>query len=152
MRNLERFVFDLIGRDAERLAAMWKSVETGSGFELTADEFATMRDSYGFKSEASNHADRIAHIREVFEKYGVQVDPHTADGFKAAKAHRNPAVPMVIMETALPAKFEDTMQEALKQAPFRPKGLAGLEALPQRFDAIEADAALIKQYLVERIK
>jgi threonine synthase len=150
--NLERFVFDLIGRDAERLAAMWKSVETGSGFELTADEFATMRDSYGFKSEASNHADRIAHIREVFEKYGVQVDPHTADGFKAAKAHRNPAVPMVIMETALPAKFEDTMQEALKQAPFRPKGLAGLEALPQRFDAIEADAALIKQYLVERIK
>nr|WP_314900510.1 threonine synthase [uncultured Deefgea sp.] len=150
--NLERFVFDLIGRDAERLAAMWKSVETGSGFELTADEFATMRDTYGFKSEASNHADRIAHIREVFEKYGVQIDPHTADGVKAAKAHRNPAVPMVIMETALPAKFEDTMQEALKQAPFRPKGLAGLEALPQRFDAIEADAALIKAYLVGRIK
>ncbi|MGL6040431.1 MAG: threonine synthase, partial [Deefgea sp.] len=122
------------------------------GFELSAEEFATLRDTYGFKSTASNHSDRIANIREVFEKYGVQIDPHTADGFKAAKAHRVSGVPMLIMETALPAKFEDTMQEALKQAPFRPKGLAGLDTLPQRFDAIEADAALIKQYLVERIK
>ncbi|MCB5195606.1 threonine synthase [Deefgea salmonis] len=149
--NLERFVFDLIGRDSARLAALWTEVESGGGFDLSPAELALMQDSYGFKSSASNHSDRIAHIREVFEKYGVQIDPHTADGFKAAKAHRNLAVPMLIMETALPAKFEDTMLEALKQAPFRPKGLAGLEALPQRFDAIDADANLVKHYIVEHL-
>ncbi|KAF0813128.1 Threonine synthase [Andreprevotia sp. IGB-42] len=149
--NLERFVFDLIGRDSAKLAELWRSVEQGQGFKLSAEDFARLHDDYGFRSEASNHADRIASIREVFEKYGVQIDPHTADGFKAAKAHRDPAVTMVIMETALPAKFEDTMKEALKINPFRPAGLAGLEALPQRFDVLEADAEAIKAYLRERI-
>ncbi|QLG86981.1 threonine synthase [Chitinibacter bivalviorum] len=150
--NLERFVFDLVGRDASKLAAMWKSVETGGGFEISPAEFAQMRDEYGFKSEASTHADRVAHIREVFEKFGVQIDPHTADGYKAAKAHRRDNVVMVIMETALPAKFETTMQEALNQPPARPAGLVGLEDLPQRFDAIDADAEKVKAYLAERIK
>ncbi len=150
--NLERFVFDLVGRDASKLAAMWQAVESGGGFDLPAEDFARMRDVYGFKSEASTHADRVAHIREVFAQFGVQIDPHTADGYKAAKAHRNPAVPMVIMETALPAKFETTMLEALNQPPARPAGLAGLEDLPQRFDAIAADAEQVKAYLAERIK
>ncbi|SMC29769.1 threonine synthase [Andreprevotia lacus DSM 23236] len=149
--NLERFVFDLVGRDSNKLAELWRSVDKGEGFKLSESEFALLHDTYGFRSEASTHADRIASIREVFDKYGVQIDPHTADGYKAAKAHRDSNVVTVIMETALPAKFEDTMREALGINPARPAGLAGLEQLPQRFDALEADAEAIKAYLRERI-
>ncbi|GAB7128805.1 threonine synthase [Silvimonas sp. JCM 19000] len=150
--NLERFVFDLTGRDGAKLAALWHTVEKEKGFDLAAADFARLRDEFGFRSEKSTHADRIANIREVFSKYGVQVDPHTADGYHAAKAHREAGVKVVIMETALPAKFEATMLEALGQKPVPPAGLADLEQLPQRFDVMEADAEVLKRYVAERVR
>ncbi|UXY16798.1 threonine synthase [Chitiniphilus purpureus] len=145
--NLERFVFDLIGRDGAKLAALWREVDAGRGFKLSDADFARMHDEYGFRSEKSSHADRIASIREVKARYGVEIDPHTADGYLAAKAHRESGVTMVILETALPAKFEATMQEALGSPPQRPHDLAGLEDLPQRFDVLEADAEALKRYV-----
>ncbi|TJZ78806.1 threonine synthase [Chitiniphilus eburneus] len=149
--NLERFVFDLLDRDATKLAELWCGVDKNQGFDLAPEVFARMHDEFGFRSEKSSHADRVANIREVFQRYGLQIDPHTADGYKAAKAHRDTAVPMVILETALPAKFEETMREALDQAPQRPVDLQDLEAQPQRFDVLEADAEALKRYVAERV-
>ncbi|MFC7418490.1 threonine synthase [Iodobacter arcticus] len=150
--NLERFVFDLLGRDAGKLSLLWKGIDAGIGFDLSADDFAKMREVYGFRSSRSTHQDRLDNIRSVFETYGVEIDPHTADGYKAAIEHRDANVAMVILETALPAKFEDTMLEAIGQKPQRPASLQNLEDLPQRFDVLEADVAALKAYLVERIK
>ncbi|GGP21246.1 threonine synthase [Silvimonas iriomotensis] len=148
--NLERFVFDLTGRDGAKLAALWHTVEKAKGFDLSAEDFARMRGEYGFRSDRSTHADRINSIREVFNKYGVQIDPHTADGYHAAKAHRQAGVKMVIMETALPAKFEATMQEALGSKPAMPAAVADLEKLPQRFDVMDADVQTLKDYVAAR--
>ena len=149
--NLERFVFDLTGRDGAKLAALWHTVEKEKGFDLSAEDFARMHDQYGFRSDRSTHADRINSIREVFNKYGVQIDPHTADGYHAAKAHRQVGVKMVIMETALPAKFETTMQEALGSKPAMPAAVADLEKLPQRFDVMDADVQTLKDYVAARV-
>ncbi|STQ89487.1 threonine synthase [Iodobacter fluviatilis] len=150
--NLERFVFDLLGRDAGKLSALWKGIDAGIGFDLSADDFTKMREVYGFRSSRSTHQDRLDNIRSVFETYGVEIDPHTADGYKAAIEHRDANVAMVILETALPAKFEDTMVEAIGQKPQRPAALHDLEDLPQRFDVLEANVAALKAYLVARIK
>ncbi|MBE9609932.1 threonine synthase [Chitinilyticum piscinae] len=149
--NLERFVFDLVGRDSTRLAALWQSVEKGEGFTLPSPDFERMSHAYGFVSEQSSHAERVAHIREVFEKYGVEIDPHTADGYKAAKAHRDPAVAMVILETALPAKFEATMVEALGRQPARPEHLQGIEDLPQHSEVLEDDVEAVKQFIRQQL-
>ena len=149
--NLERFVFDLTGRNGNTLSDLWHTVEKAQGFDLSPADFARLRDEFGFRSEKSTHADRIENIREVFNKYGVQIDPHTADGYHAAKAHHEAGVKLVIMETALPAKFEATMFEALGQKPVPPAGLADLEALPQRFDVMEADANVLKDYVANHV-
>jgi threonine synthase len=150
--NLERFVFDLLGRDADTLADLWSGIDAGKGFQLSKENFSKMHDVYGFRSSRSTHDDRLSNIRSVFANYGREIDPHTADGFKAALEHRDANIAMVILETALPAKFEDTMVEAIGQKPQRPAALVGLEDLPQRFDVLEADVAALKAYLVERIK
>ena len=57
-------------------------------------------------------------------------------------------VPMLVLETALPAKFEDAIIEALGHKPDRPVDLVGLEDLPQRFEVMEADTAAIKRFIV----
>ncbi len=77
------------------------------------------------------------------------VDTHTADGLKVAREQRRPGVPMVVLETALPAKFADTIREALGQDPPRPPAMAGIESLPRRFQLMPVDAERVKRYIAE---
>ncbi len=147
--NFERFVFDLVGRDSAKVRELWASVDQGGAFDLNA-LLAKVAD-YGFVSGSSNHQQRMHTIRDTYKKYGVSIDTHTADGLKVALEKRNPTVPMLVLETALPAKFEDAMVEALGVVPERPSALNGIEALPQRFAVMDADVAAIKQYIVNKV-
>ena len=103
----------------------------------------------GFVSGRSTHADRIATIRDIDAHYGIVVDPHTADGIKVGREHRDPAVTLVCIETALPVKFAATIREALGREPQRPAAHEGLEARSQRFTVLPADAACVKAYIEE---
>jgi threonine synthase len=82
-----------------------------------------------------------------FGKYGTMIDPHTADGVKVGLEQREPAVPLVCLETASPATFAGIVREALGREPERPAELRDLERLPQRVSVVEADAAAVKRYI-----
>ncbi|MBH1986993.1 MAG: threonine synthase [Burkholderiales bacterium] len=150
--NFERFVFDLLGRDGAATRALFKdAVETQGGFTLPAETFAQVK-AYGFESGTSNHTDRLATIRDAFERDGTLVDTHTADGLKVAREHLTPGVTMIVLETALPAKFEETIVEATGQRPARPHwigGLEGLESLPKRFVVMPSVTQQVKDYVVQ---
>ncbi|MDP3583549.1 MAG: threonine synthase [Thiobacillus sp.] len=155
--NFERFVFDLAGRDAAQVRSLWSAVESGGSFDLNthADPkggslFDHVAD-FGVVSGSSNHANRIDTIRTVYEVYGTMIDPHTADGLKVGLEHREPGVPLICMETAQPAKFEDAIHEALGIEPVRPTELADLEAQPQKKHVLEADVAAVKRFIVEHV-
>ena len=152
--NFERFVFDLLGRDAERTRELFgATLAREGGFTLASDEFApaTRADGFGFASGSSTHADRLATIREAWQRWQTMIDTHTADGLKVALEHRLPNIPMIVLETAQPAKFEETIREALGTEPVRPADLAGIEKLPQRVVVMAPDVAAIKQFIVERV-
>ena len=144
--NFERFVFDLVGQDAEKVRECWASVDKGGAFDLK--HLMQKVREFGFVSGSSNHATRMATIRETSKKYGMVIDTHTADGLKVALELRDKTKPMLVLETALPAKFEDAIVEALGQPPARPTSLNGLENLPQKFTVMDADVAAIKQFIV----
>ncbi|MGQ9862454.1 MAG: threonine synthase [Thiobacillaceae bacterium] len=145
--NFERFVFDLAGRDAAKVRKLWAAVERGEAIDLKANGLFERVSEFGFTSGSSNHANRIATIRMVWQRYGTMIDTHTADGLKVGLEHRETGVPLVCLETALPAKFEDAIREALGRAPERPAGLENLEALPQRVEVMDADTQAVKDYI-----
>ena len=145
--NFERFVFDLLGRDGARTKALFAdAIARDGGFTLAADEFARVA-GFGFVSGRSTHADRLATIRDAWQRCGTMIDTHTADGLKVAREHLDPGVPMIVLETALPAKFAETIREALGREPERPPGLEGIESLPRRFTVLPADVARVKAYI-----
>jgi threonine synthase len=153
--NFERFVFDLAGRDAATVRSLWRAVESGGNFDLNAHSdsrggrlFDRVAE-FGMVSGSSNHANRIDTIRTVYQVYGTMIDPHTADGLKVGLEHREPGVPLVCMETAQPAKFDDAIHEALGIEPVRPAELAGLEAQPQKKHMLDADVNAVKQFIVD---
>jgi threonine synthase len=149
--NFERFVFDLVGRDSGKLRSLFVDDLGRQGFfDLSADPvFAQAASRFGFRSGRSTHADRLATIRDTEKRFATLVDPHTADGLKAARAHLAPGVPMVVLETALPIKFAATLVEALGEEPARPAKFEGIEALPKRVVKLPADAEAVKAYIAE---
>ncbi|QOF80720.1 threonine synthase [Variovorax sp. 38R] len=149
--NFERFVFDLVGRDAARLRQLFvDDLGLRGSFDLSADPaFQQAAERFGFRSGRSTHADRLAMIRDTEKRFATLIDPHTADGLKAAREQRVPGVPMVVLETALPIKFAATVVEALGEEPARPKKFEGIEALPKRVVQLPADAEAVKAYIAE---
>ena len=149
--NFERFIFDLCGRDGERTRELFKTeVEQRGLFSVRAAEFARLGD-YGFASGTSTHADRLATIRSTHERFGVIVDTHTADGLKVARQHLQPGVPMIVLETALPAKFAETIVEALGVQPPRPAGMEHIEDLPKRFTVMPISVDAVKAYVTSNV-
>jgi threonine synthase len=145
--NFERYVFDLVGREPARVKDLWRRLDADEEFDLSHSPYWPRVAQTGFVSGRSTHADRIATIRMAFEKYGVMIDPHTADGLKVGLERREPLVPLICLETALPAKFAATIREALGREPERPAEYRDLERLPQRFTVIEPDANAVKRYI-----
>ena len=75
------------------------------------------------------------------------IDTHTADGLKVALEHLQPGVPMIVLETALPAKFAATIREATGVDPEPPAALRGIEKLPKRFTVMAPDVAAVKSFI-----
>lgn len=146
--NFERFVYDLVGRDPDALRALWNQLATQGYFDLShlKDRFES---EYGFVAGQSSHADRIATIAQVYRETQVLIDPHTADGVKVARDHMQPGVPMLVLETALPAKFSETIEEAIGQPAPVPEHLQHLNDLPQRVVVMDADVEQVRAYMLQ---
>ena len=155
--NFERFVFDLVGRDGAKVREFWSRVEAAgssadtAAFDIKDTPYWHELAKFDFASGKSTHLDRLKTIRELWEEYGVMVDPHTADGIKVGLEQRRPSLPLICLETALPAKFAETIQEALGIEPERPTAMVGIEDLPQRVEVMNADVNILKTFITENI-
>ena len=148
--NFERFVFDLVGRDAGLVRDLFdRQLREQGFFDLSRHPaFGDAAKVFGFASGRSTHADRLATIRDTDARFGQVIDTHTADGVKVAHAHLAADLPMIVLETALPIKFAETIVEALGREPTRPCGFDGIEALPKRVLVVPPDVAAIKALIV----
>jgi len=164
--NFERFMFDLAGRDAVKVRELWSKVEAprvgnplsgkpdaeltpGGAFDIKGTPYWDALPQFHLASGKSCHADRIKTIRELWEEYGVMIDTHTADGIKVGMEQRRPSLPLICLETAQPAKFEDTIREALGREPERPDSMEGIENLPQRVVVMVADVHAVQDFITK---
>lgn len=151
--NFERFIFDLVGRDAVRTQALFGQAVPQQGFfDLSADPcFVDAATRYGFVSGTSTHANRLATLRDTDERFHEIIDTHTADGVKVGREHVQTGVPMVVLETALPIKFAATIVEALGREPTRPPQFEGIESLPKRVLHMPPSVEQVKALIVQHV-
>ena len=146
--NFERFMFDVFKRDADILCKHWNQVDLGGSFNLT-DELFERISNFGFISSSSKHVNRIGLIKKFYEDYNVIIDTHTADGLKAALDHFDSSIPMLVLETALPIKFEKSIFEAIGKYPDRPKQLQNIESLKQHNEVFNNDVNEVKNFITK---
>ncbi len=155
--NFERFVFDLVGRDGAKVREFWSKVDAGGApdapaFDIKHTPYWNALPKFHFSSGKSTHQDRLKTIREIWEEYGVMIDTHTADGLKVGLEQRRPSLPLICLETALPAKFAETIREALGREPERPESMIGIENLPQRVEVMDADVVKLKAFISANVQ
>lgn len=140
--NLERFIFDLLG-SPQATAAAWRELTETGQLDLSEQQprFAS---EFGIVSGASSHSDRLATIRRVHATDQIIIDPHTADGVKVAAEHVAAGLPMLVLETAKPQKFAETIAEALGEEPALDPATRNLLDAPQRTTEIGNDEAALR--------
>ncbi|MCS4492407.1 MULTISPECIES: threonine synthase [unclassified Corynebacterium] len=149
--NFERFIFDLLGRDAERIAELFGTQVQKGGFSLIDDAaLKSVTGHYGFRSGRSTHSDRVETIRLCHERYGVLIDPHTADGLKVALDWADQiTTPIICLETALPVKFASTINEAIGKDPEMPERFRQIMQAERRVVDLPNDAERVKQFIAQ---
>lgn len=145
--NFERFIFDIVDRDAELLRELWWELDTRGEFHLGGTPIWPIVGASGLVSGRSTHPDRVRTIRTLYERHQIIVDPHTADGIKVALQHIDRDTSMICLETALPVKFPETIVEAIGREADRPLAYVGLEDKAQRFVSMPADAEQVKAFI-----
>ncbi len=124
--NIERFIFEISGRNSEFVRGCMADLKEKGEFELDAVAEAGLKDA-GFDSGFAGRGKTLCGIQEAWIRFKNLLDPHTAIGFKVAATNDGDAstyVPVVIAETATPWKFPKTVIEGLRQkGSFNPRGL-----------------------------
>jgi threonine synthase len=149
--NFERFVFDFMGQDGKATAAMFKQVDETGGFDISKETVFKELGKYGFQSGRSTHENRLETIRDIDQRYGVMIDTHTADGIKVAREHLQAGIPMIVLETALPIKFEETIEVALGRPAECPPAFKDIKTKPQRVVNIDADVDQVKAFITTHL-
>ena len=146
--NYERLFFDVSGQDAKKTREYMQVFNKAGRVDMKDFGFdKSVFVERGFVSGTSTHANRLATIQKTYKDSQTIIDPHTADGVYVAQQLKED-VPVVCMATALPLKFEDTIQEALGFVPERPEQFKGLEERTSGgFTVMDADVDKLKTFL-----
>ena len=153
--NYERLLFDMVDRNPETVIEYLKKFEENGKVDLK--NFGVDPEIFkqnGFFSDRSTHQERLDTIKRLHNETGKIIDPHSADALTVAKKHKiDDGVPMICMETALPIKFEDTINEALGFIPERKKRFIGIEKNinPNNFYEISNNEDELKDYIRKNI-
>ena len=143
--NFERLLFELHDREGPAVVALAGELARG-GFALPQGALDRLRAD--FDSASASEAETAAAIAETRRATGEVVCPHTAVGLHAARLRRgDPAVPMVVLATAHPAKFPDAVEAACGLRPELPPWMADLMRRPERMTRVPNDLAAIEDVI-----
>ncbi|GAB3946503.1 threonine synthase [Corynebacterium tapiri] len=149
--NFERFIYDLLDGEAGRIKDMFGVLVPQGGFNLSEDtKMLDIVPEFGFASGSSTHADRIAEIKDAHERLDTLIDPHTADGVHVARGWL-PEIDtdIVVLETALPVKFSETITEAIGSFPPVPERFAEVEGKEHHVVDLPNDAQKVKDFIAQ---
>ncbi|MFA5040744.1 MAG: threonine synthase [Bdellovibrionales bacterium] len=149
--NFERLLFDLCDSDTTQVRGMMNDLRSKGGFAVSERQLELARKV--FSAGSSSDEETLATIADVYKKYGMILDPHTAVGVSVAQ-RMSPKLsqPTVFLATAHPTKFPETIKKALGLTlPMLPR-IAALISKPERIVRLPANKQQIAAFINERKK
>jgi len=146
--NFERLLFDVVGEDDKRVSLLMSDLSAKGFFKLNKEEVEIVKKD--FCAEKINDKDTLSIIKDIDSKSNFIIDPHTATAVGAAKKINNLSN-TVVLGTAHPYKFLETVKMATGKEVKPPIQLSKIEDKEERYDILENDILKIKNYILEKI-
>jgi threonine synthase len=149
--NFERLLFDMVGRDGARVAALMKAFRETGRLDVSPEALRQVRRL--FAAHRLSDPETLAAIKRIYDDTGQLLDPHSAIGVAAGRACRRPEDgPLVALATAHPAKFPDAVERATGVRPALPAALADLYAREERCTVLPNDLATVRNRINEYVR
>lgn len=146
--NFERFIYDLVKEETPELVRdLWYELKETGQFNAS---FLMAELGSKVKSGKATEAEVLQTIQQI-ERMGVIIDPHTAVAMHVGQQFRKSHTPLIVAETASPAKFEDTIFQAIGRRPRIPEAYEKLAELPEHTTRIDPDAAVVKDFIASHV-
>ncbi|PPB81091.1 threonine synthase [Albidovulum inexpectatum] len=146
--NFERALFDAYGRDGKAVAQLMDELKRNGAFSVSQGAGEALREV--FDSGRVSEDQTLATIARIRRSTGQLVCPHTAVGIAVAELRHDPAVPMITLATAHPAKFPDAVEQATGERPALPDRMSDLFSRPERVTSVPNDLSAIENLIQQR--
>ena len=145
--NFERLMFDAYGRDPRPVGGAMAALAQTRRFRIAEPALTKIRAL--FTADRALEDETAAAIRTTLRETGYLIDPHTAVAMAVAeKENRDPALPMVVLSTAHPAKFPDAVEKACGVRPGLPDWLGDLGSRRERVTVLPPDQAAVEKHIL----
>jgi len=146
--NFERLIFDVCLCSSDKIIKLMNDLNEQGEFKLEEQEVKKIKES--FCAESSTDEETKLVIKEVFKNKNFFIDPHTAVAISAANKI-NLKENTIILSTAHPAKFSDTVLEQTGKKPELPENLKGILIKKEKYEKLPNDLKKIQDYIVKSI-
>jgi threonine synthase len=143
--NFERLLFEALGRDGSKTAALLASLDQSGGFAIPESALSVMREEFG--SGMADETATASIIADVFNQSKYLIDPHTAVGVAVARGFNFGHTPLISLSTAHPSKFPEVVEAATGIRPQLPRNLADLETREERYSVLANDRQAVEDFI-----
>ena len=147
--NFERLLFYILKEDDQKVASLMKNLKDEGSFKLGIEEVNEIKKD--FKAEKISDSETLLIIKEIYDKEKFIIDPHTATAFGAINKIGE-LKNVVVLGTAHPYKFLETVKKATGKNIETPHQLEKLIEKDEKFDIIENNKEKIKKYILNKIQ
>ena len=145
--NFERLLFDISEQNEKRVINLMNDLKNKGSFSLGEKEISIIKDI--FDAEAIDDNETIRIIRDFFNNFGFILDPHTATAVGASYKVKND-LPTVVLGTAHPYKFADTVKLAINREVSTPEQVVALPDKKEKFEILDNNLQKVKNYILEK--
>ena len=145
--NFERHLFDCFKKDGDAIINATSQITNGDVLTLRSS-ILKIRPNFIFAESVSN-TETLKFIKKIWVEFGEIIDPHTAVGMDAEERCKNLPGINVVLSTAHPAKFPETVFEAIGLEPEIPTNLKGILDCPENYTTLPNDFKKLKDFIMK---
>ena len=146
--NFERLLFDVLENDDKQVSNLMSKLSKEGSFKLDKEQMNIIKKD--FYSKKISDKETLEIIKNFSEKHNFILDPHTATAVGASKEIKND-FETLILATAHPYKFLETIKMATSKKVDVPKQISNILGKEEKYDILENKTLEIKNYILGKI-
>ena len=147
--NFERLLFYVVDQDDQKVSLLMDNLSKKGFFKLSQSEVKDIKKD--FEAVKINDETTQLIIKNINDEFKFIIDPHTATGIGAARKV-NGLENIVVLGTAHPFKFSDTVQKATGKNLVAPSHLIMDIDKKEKFDIIKNSNSKVKDYILRKVQ